>query len=299
MSESLFTIRVCNDERFVIEDINPACERLTGFPAAALVGKEPHECLPRSIADQIVSQYRDCVRSGHAMTFDRAFDLGGERRYWRTSIAPVRDPSSGRIALLFGSTLDVTEERKAKADLERVNKRLISILASVSNSYCTFDRDLRLTAANAAAQEWMNLDERAAYGTSIWKIFSPAAACALATQRAVTENRAFHAELPSVLKSGRSIDFHVYPSPDGASVFFRDITDRKAAEQMAEDARGLLRSALNALSARIAILDETGTVIATNRAWDRFASEDNQADTPSGLGRRFCRALPCLDRAAR
>lgn len=69
----------------------------------------------------------------------------------------------------------------------------------------------------------------------------------------------------------------------GAVSIFRDITDEvQAAAQAAElharesaarESLRFLQSALDALSANIAILDERGVIIAVNEAWRRFARE--------------------------
>jgi PAS domain S-box-containing protein len=44
------------------------------------------------------------------------------------------------------------------------------------------------------------------------------------------EGTAVHGEIALAKQPGKWIDLHVYPSADGVSVFFRDITKRKAAE---------------------------------------------------------------------
>src|SRR5260370_4996396 len=49
-------------------------------------------------------------------------------------------------------------------------------------------------------------------------------------RRAMDEGTAVHGEIASAEQPGKWIDLHVYPSADGVSVFFRDITKRKAAE---------------------------------------------------------------------
>ena len=54
-----------------------------------------------------------------------------------------------------------------------------------------------------------------------------------------------------------------------------DITDRVAAEKALIESEQFARSTVDALSANIAILDETGRIIAVNQAWREFASTSN------------------------
>jgi PAS domain S-box-containing protein len=241
--ESLFTVEVTPDARFVFAGINPAHERLTGLRASEIVGREPAECLSREIAEAVTSRYRECVRLGRAITYDEKLDLPGGVRFWRTSLSPVRDADTDRIVLLFGSARDVTQDIEASARLLALNNRLQSILASVSDCYCTLDRDYRMTAVNAAALEWLGLSEEHALGTSFADTYSGPYECAKVTRRVMEDGVAAHVEVPSGLRPGRWLDYHVYPSMEGVSVFFRDITEARAArERLEQVSRQLLAS---------------------------------------------------------
>jgi PAS domain S-box-containing protein len=57
-----------------------------------------------------------------------------------------------------------------------------------------------------------------------------------------------------------------------------------------------LQSALDALSAHIAILDDSGEIIAVNEAWRRFAKHNGFSHTDYGMGMNY---LQVCDRAAR
>ncbi len=63
----------------------------------------------------------------------------------------------------------------------------------------------------------------------------------------------------------------------------------------AADAEGLLRSTLDALSAHVAVLDESGTVIAVNQAWRRFAADAGYVGANDGVGANY---LEVCERAA-
>ncbi len=69
------------------------------------------------------------------------------------------------------------------------------------------------------------------------------------------------------------------------------------------EAEALLRSTLDALSAHIAVLDETGTIIAVNQAWRSFAYTSGYADESHGVGMSYlavCEvAAPLSKEAAR
>jgi PAS domain S-box-containing protein len=65
-----------------------------------------------------------------------------------------------------------------------------------------------------------------------------------------------------------------------------DITERKHAATELLESRRFLRSTLDALSSHIAILDERGTIVEVNAAWDRFARE-HQFGGEHGVGDNY------------
>ena len=63
-----------------------------------------------------------------------------------------------------------------------------------------------------------------------------------------------------------------------------DITDRIRMEEAIRESERFVHSTLNALTAHIAVLDETGTIIAVNRAWLDFAQANGGDPARTGLG---------------
>jgi PAS domain S-box-containing protein len=72
----------------------------------------------------------------------------------------------------------------------------------------------------------------------------------------------------------------------GIVVMAQDITERKWAETKLLESQRFLRSTLDALSSHIAILDEHGTIIEVNAAWNSFARENNFWDS-HGVGDNY------------
>ena len=85
---------------FVFEGLNPAHQRLTGLSSSEVAGREPSECLPPSIAAAVEERYRRCVEAGVPLRYQETLELPAGLRDWETSLAPVRDPASGRIVRL-------------------------------------------------------------------------------------------------------------------------------------------------------------------------------------------------------
>ena len=68
------------------------------------------------------------------------------------------------------------------------------------------------------------------------------------------------------------------PKPMQFAVLFRDITERKKIEMELEESERCAHATVNALSAHLTILDDDGTIIAVNHAWQAFARSNGAKD---------------------
>jgi PAS domain S-box-containing protein len=62
---------------------------------------------------------------------------------------------------------------------------------------------------------------------------------------------------------------------------------RKRAVTAAQRSKRFLQSTLDALTSHVAVLDEDGTIVAVNRAWERFAEENGGTALSCGVGANY------------
>jgi signal transduction histidine kinase len=180
-------------------------------------------------------------------------------------------------------------------ELHRTNDRLTGVLDGISDCYYTLDRQWRFTAVNPKALSWLRSESASAtIGQSYWNV-TDSASDAPFIRRAMDENVTVHVEIASSVSPEQWVELNAYPMADGVSVFFRDISKRKAAELAAHETRVLLQSTVDALSAHVAILDATGTIVAVNAAWRRFAEANGYRGADHGIGTSY---LAVCDAAA-
>ena len=78
------------------------------------------------------------------------------------------------------------------------------------------------------------------------------------------------------------------PESATIAVLFRDIIECQRAEKALRESQRFLRSTLDALSGHIAVLDESGTILEINEAWQRYADENPpQGGVVHGIGIGF------------
>lgn len=172
-----------------------------------------------------------------------------------------------------------------RAELLAANARLGELLESMSDCHFTLDDSCRVTSTNASTLRWCGRSRGEIIGRSYLDLVAHNGDCVAAMTKAVKHRMPFHAEIRSGLRPDRIIDLRVFPSPEGARVYFSDVTDRVAAHRAIVEERELLQSSLDALTEQIVILDEHGRILAVNRAWRRFVEDTS---TPAhSMGARY------------
>ncbi len=175
----------------------------------------------------------------------------------------LRDSLGGPSALLEINR-DITERKRAREHLLAAHRRTTTIVESISDGFTVFDPSWRYTFVNAAAARLLHKSREQLLGKVFWDLWPSTTGTPLERtfRRAMDEHtplqiEAFH---PEPLDAW--FDVRCYPSAEGLSVFFTDVTQRKNAED--ENRR------LNAeLEQRVR--DRTAQIQATNKELETFA----------------------------
>ncbi|MEG4799691.1 ATP-binding protein [Microcoleus sp. ARI1-B5] len=110
-----------------------------------------------------------------------------------------------------------------------------TLLGRVTDAFMAMDLDFRFTYANEAAQRVSRTPLEALLGKTMWESFPGTVGAQFEFQyrRSLSEQIAVDFE-EYYAPLDLWVEIHVYPSPTGLSLFFRDINDRKRAELNAE-----------------------------------------------------------------
>jgi PAS domain S-box-containing protein len=124
-----------------------------------------------------------------------------------------------------------------RLELEEANQRAAQLLESINDSFFSVDREWRFTYANRRFRGYARGSEEMS-GRVLWEDYPELLGTEMEQRyrQAMEDGQAAHFEALSKL-SDRWFLIHAYPSPTGLSVFATDISDRKRAEQAAEEAR--------------------------------------------------------------
>ena len=121
------------------------------------------------------------------------------------------------------------EARKEAEQLALADRA--ALLESITDAFYALDHQLRFTYVNRRALDYFQRAREALLGRGITEVFPVLRGTPLEAhlERVLSEQRSETFELPSPIV-GQWAEFHVYPTGQGLAVYFRDISDRKRAE---------------------------------------------------------------------
>jgi PAS domain S-box-containing protein len=161
------------------------------------------------------------------------------------------------LRALIGSMLRAAQERanaagheaREKAEQRAVIERA-KLLESITDAFYALDRQWRFTYVNQRALDYYGKKRADLLGKCFWDVFPVTRGSAFEEQyqRASREQCSVSFEILSPL-TGRWLEVHAYPTPEGLAVNFRNISKRKQIE-------GELQRALAELQAREEQLSE-------------------------------------------
>ena len=253
--------------------LSPSYYAYTGLPASVR-SRDALEVVHPDDRARLTPDLEEVRRQG-SNTEVRIRRHDGVYRWFLLRIAIGEGPGGQQ---LFGVAADIDDVKRASAEILALNQRLTGILSSISDCYYTLDRNWRMTGVNRRAAEWFRQSEAKLIGSDVRPRLHHKRDLVAAIAEAFETGQSTRLERPSQVYPGQWIELHVYPTPDGASVFFHEITERREAQAAIEDATDLLQGSLDAMSAEIALLDEACTIIAVNKAWRDGAGGQGRAD---------------------
>ena len=128
--------------------------------------------------------------------------------------------------------IDQTDSKNANLAIAASEKRYKQFTERISDAYVSFDANWNFMDINAKAAKVVGMDAKEMIGKNLWDEFptfknSEAYAIFMGamTRQVYTHFEQYHESVD------RWVENHLYPSSNGLSVFFRDITHRKKADE--------------------------------------------------------------------
>ncbi|MBH8560978.1 PAS domain S-box protein [Nostoc sp. CENA67] len=119
----IFVVDVLEDGDFCFSGWNPATETLTSIKSVNVIGKNPEDIVGEIEGKAFRQRYVQCVEIGMPMTYEECLVFRGEENWFLTTINPLKN-HEGRIYRLVGTTYNITERKRAEAQLKQQKEDL-------------------------------------------------------------------------------------------------------------------------------------------------------------------------------
>ncbi len=294
------TILIVEDEAIVAADLARKLDRL-GYQIAgiAAIGDQAIEMAGRLRPDLVLMDIQlngqsDGITAAEAIR--NQFDLPV---VYLTALSDAETLARAKLTGPFGYILKPLDERDLAIQIEMAlykqesdrqlregDRRTKEILESITDAFYALDADWHLTYVNRKTQELWGRPLEELVGTGLWSLFPNYERTDIYREhmRAMQTRKPVHYETISP-KLKIWIEANIYPTADGGlSVYFRDISDRKKAEEALRESNQELNEYAYAL---------THNLKAPFRAvqnYTQFLSED-LADTLEGDSKQYLEGI--------
>ncbi len=209
------------------------------------------------------------VLAGQTEDYDeeyRRMHADGSYR-WLNIVGKVlaRD-AAGRPSRIIGVQVDNTQSKQAQETRRQVLER-------VTDAFVAMDPDWVYTFVNEQAAAMLGKDVNGLIGQKMWDVCPELVGLPLhqACLQAMADQQPAHVEA-YYAPDQRWFENHVYPSPEGITLYFQDITPRKRAEQALQDSEDNLRITLQSIGDAVIATDQLGRITRMNPAAERLTA---------------------------
>ncbi len=229
-------IVVITDQKGIIRHVNDNFCKISGYSEAELIGQD-HRIVNSGYHDKnFIKDLWHTIASGKVWEGDICNRRKDGSIYWvATTIVPFLD-EQGKPYQYVAIRFDRTEAKLAKQELIEKNEQISSLLESINDAFFSLNRDWTVQYWNNVAEQALKTPKELIVGKNLWSVFKTSIDSLSYKQyhEAMGSGEVKHFEdYYEVLD--KWYDISVYPSNTGLSVFFKDITERKIAEQELKD----------------------------------------------------------------
>ncbi len=181
---------------------------------------------------------------------------------------PERD-TENRIVGYVGTTTDITERKFAEEEIAKIYREKQTVLNRINDGMVSVDNEWRYTFLNDAALATHPLGKEETIGKVIWDVHPQMKGTIFwdkyheaMTTRKVVEVESYYGPMQTWFS------VKIYPSHDGLTIFYTDVTDRVRSHDEIIKERNLSDSIINSLPGIFYLYNETGKFLRWNKNFE-------------------------------
>lgn len=218
------------NKKGIILDVNPAGEAFKQLPRQEIINRHFSDFLPPQAASLCLKPGQEALKGKTSrIELEVSYESQGKKILNILKI-PVR--VNGRIIGVHTVVKDITAITQYHQTIEKQAKKLNTIFESITDAFIILDKEGCFTYINREFDKILGTDREKLLGRNIWQV--------LPEETNNTIYRQFH----YAAETGKSVHFEAYlkrkdrwlevkafPSEEGISVYFGDVTEKVKAQQ--------------------------------------------------------------------
>jgi two-component system NtrC family sensor kinase len=262
----------------------------TGYTADELMGKDSLEIVAPEDREMVKENTIKMLKGKLTSPYQfKVIHKDGSIVWIMATVKSIR--YQGRRATL-GSYMEITERGRMEEALKENEENYRELANSITDVFFAMDEHLRYTYWNKASEILTGIRAGDAIGKSLREIFpdTPGIRKAEKVYRNVLKTQQSQTFVSGVNFGGKHYIFEIsaYPSRGGISVFVKDITERRQAEERLKESEQKYRLLFETSLDCIAQIDREGKVLAANPA----AARSLGVPLEELIGKTFFEVMP-------
>jgi len=268
--DSLLTVVFSIDQDGIFTFVNNTALEVWGYHPEELIGTPFIHLMVEDDKERTWNYFRQITSGQPILHFENCF----QKKEGTTVPISWASRWDDQDKLLYCVVRDISERKQIMAmrqqyqsELKKRNQEMNDLLERITDAFFSVDRDWTVTYFNRQAESLVKLPREKIIYKNLWQTFPKA----LGTPIEANLRMAFEKQVPVCFESMSSmqpilLEFSVYPSPNGLTVFYRDITERRNTEEEMQKLSLIAKETGNAvcmieLDARISWINNAFTKI--------------------------------------
>jgi PAS domain S-box-containing protein len=206
--------------------VNPSFTKTLGYSETELLARTILDFVHPDDREATAAQLQELAAGNPVAYFEnRVCCADGSYKWIVWSSAPVLAEGTA-----FSVARDNTRQKLAEHELRRSNARLSWVLESTTDAFFALDSGWRFTYVNPEAERLLRSPSETLLGRHIYEMFPAGGKFYGHYEQAELSGVAVHFE-EFYAPFNQWLEIHAYPSVEGLSVYFRDITNRRQADE--------------------------------------------------------------------
>lgn len=226
------------------------------------------------------------IAEGKPYELDLAFLHPDGLIRWVTVRGVIESIVDGQVMSVRGTLQDITERKRAEEKVLQGERQYLSVLNSITDGFLVLDNDWRCTYFSEQGARILNMRVEDLLGGCVWDVFPHTSETRFgaAYREAVATGKPVHFDEYYPEPLNKWLECHCYPSADGLSVYFRDITDQRLAEEAVRESQARFQKLYEVNLLGVCYPDKFGAFSDGNEEFLRIVGYSRQ-DLEAGLVR--------------